>query len=150
MIMPVFDYCDVVLGGIAQKHAYKLQKLQNSACRILLHRGPRSSATQMHAELKLDALDVRRDKHILNHVYKGVNGLFPLHISSRLELKKHDSLYATRSAGTMELRVPRVKLKVCEQNVFHYESILWNRIDDEIRMAPSYERFQATSTKEFP
>ena len=125
MITPLFDYCDVMLGGLSQKCQYKLQKLQNSACRLLLRQGKRSSASEMHAELKIDKLVTRRRKHILNHVYKGVHELFPVNISNKLTLVRDCSAYATRAAGTLNLKVPHVRLKVWRTPSFHVISCLY-------------------------
>ena len=124
MVAPLFDYCDVVLGALPPKSQFKLQKLQNSACQILLRQGPRGSVTQMDKELKLDYLSVRRSKHILNHVYNGVNDLFPAHICNRLTLVKQDSVYATGASETFKLKIPQVKLKLLEQNFFYQDPVL--------------------------
>ena len=147
MVSPLFDYCDVVLGALPQKSQYKLQKLQNSACRLLLRKGQRTSVTEMHKDLNLEKLCVRRTKHILNHVYKGVNELLPPTICNILTLVKDRSAYETRASSTLRLKVPPVRLKVCEQNFFYQGPVLWNQLDEETKAAPSYNSFKRRMNK---
>ena len=147
MVSPIFYYCDVVLGALSQKCQFKLQKLQNSACRLLLRQGPRGSVSQMHKDLKSDKLSVRRTKHILNHVYKGVNELFPRNIYDKLTLVKDNSAYVTRACGTLNLEVPHARLKVSEQNFFYQGPILWNQLDEDTNAAPSYNSFKRQINK---
>ena len=147
MVSPLFDYCDVVLGALPQKSQFKLQKLQNSACRLLLRQGPRSSVTQMHKELKLEQLSVRWTKHILNHVYKGVNELFSVTICNKLALMRDHSAYETRATGTLKLKVPPVRLKVCEQNFFYKGPMLWNKLDEAVKSAPTFSSFKRWMSK---
>ncbi len=64
LISPILDYGDMLYAGITQKEKIKIQRLQNSACRIILRKGYLESADGMHPELNLDKLDLCRYKHV--------------------------------------------------------------------------------------
>ena len=77
LISPIIDYGDILYAGITQREKHKIQKLQKSACRIILRRGSMSSTSSMHQDVKLDKLDVRRCKHVCNQMYSCTTGIAP-------------------------------------------------------------------------
>ena len=79
--------------------------------------------------------------------FKGVHELFPVNISDRLVLVRDCSTYATRAADTLNLKVPHVKLKVCEQNFFYQGPIEWNQLGEELKSTPSYNSFKSRVSK---
>ena len=56
LILPQFDYCDVLYSNANQTALQDLQKVQNISCRIILKAGNRTSVRQIHSELKLISL----------------------------------------------------------------------------------------------
>ena len=59
-----------------------MQRLQNTAGRVLLRLGRLAPTLDMHLALGLERLDVRRDQHTSTQVYKGVNDLSTPFITS--------------------------------------------------------------------
>ena len=55
-IIPSFDYCDIVWSGCTKTKANRLENLLNYACRIVLHRSKRSSASAARREPGLSTL----------------------------------------------------------------------------------------------
>ena len=76
LVMPLFDYADLVWGD---KHNVtlmtSLQVLQNKAAKIILDRPLYSSATHALATLKWVPLEKRRFQRRCIYVYKCLNGL---------------------------------------------------------------------------
>ena len=56
LILPVFDYGDIVYHGISKADAESLQRLQNSACRAILKQDMYTPIDEMHAELDISKL----------------------------------------------------------------------------------------------
>ena len=70
LIMPLFDYGDVIYDCLNQHHLMMLQRLQNSALRLILDVGWEAHTAQMHAELNLLTLEQRRKHHTCHQTYK--------------------------------------------------------------------------------
>ena len=71
LIAPLFDYGDVIYGGISHKDSMILQRLQNSAMRSVLNANRYMHITDMLDELKLMPLKERREFRTCLEVYKG-------------------------------------------------------------------------------
>ena len=69
-VLPYFDYADILCIGTYQRSLKKLQKQQNRALRICLHKDKRSNTNQLHIETGIPLLKDRRHMHLLNYMYK--------------------------------------------------------------------------------
>ena len=80
LVLPHFDYCDIVYMCTSQENLHKLQLVQNSVCRTLLLAESDRHISDMHRELKLDQLEVRRDCHLSHLCHQNIyfNGLVSL------------------------------------------------------------------------
>ncbi len=85
LMSPIFDYADVVYDCLNVRDSHALQKLQNSALRIVLKRDRRSHVADSHKDTNLHYLADRRHFHMLNQVYKCVNELVPDRVSRQLK-----------------------------------------------------------------
>ena len=71
IILPLFDYADIVWGDCDNKVLMKsLQILQNKAAKVILHYPNRSSSIDALATLKWDSLEERRKLHRSSFVKK--------------------------------------------------------------------------------
>ena len=79
LILPYFDYGDIIYGSAYNKYVDKLQKLQNRAARIILRVKPESSVStaEMHNALGWKFLEKRRQHHTVIFMYKVMHGLTP-------------------------------------------------------------------------
>ena len=77
LILPIFDFADVIYHGLNQAEAEELQQLQNTACRSILHTDMYAYIVDMHEKLKLDTLHQRRCKHVANQMHKFKNNIGP-------------------------------------------------------------------------
>ncbi len=85
LIVPLFDYGDVVYNCLTQKDSNTLQVLQNSALRAVLNVDYNTHIEDMHKELELDRLSMHREKHTCHMTYKGLNELAPPTICQLLQ-----------------------------------------------------------------
>ena len=84
LLLPVIDYGDIIYGTATLNHLGKVQKIQNTACRIILMVNKRRHLLDMHLELKLHRLDMRRKYHLDTLVFKCLSGLSPQYLASLL------------------------------------------------------------------
>ena len=76
----MFDYCDIVYGGLNQTDSMTLQKLQNFSLKSMLKVPKRTSTAEIHSQVKLPLLYTRRNFHCMNEMYKVYHGLAPISI----------------------------------------------------------------------
>ena len=69
-VLPYIDYADILCIGTYQRSLKKLQKQQNRAFRICLHKDKHSNTNQLHIETGISVLKDRRHMHLLNYMYK--------------------------------------------------------------------------------
>ena len=79
VILPHFDYTDIVWQSATKTQLEHLQKLQNRAARIILNVNPyeHKSIIEMHDLLNWENLNRRRKKHIMSFAYKILHDMAP-------------------------------------------------------------------------
>ena len=68
MILPYFDYCDIIYSQTAAECEDKLQRLQNRGIRIYLRSDPRGNVAALHRSIKIPYLADRRELHLIVHM----------------------------------------------------------------------------------
>ena len=136
-ILPCLDYCDVVWKSCTKNDSQRLQTLFNYACRIALHRPRLHSSSALWSELGLTSLDVRRNLHLAEMMYKCFNSLAPPYLSSLFQPPSHS--YETRTRHLPNL--PRVKTSF-GQHAFSFSGLsLWRSLPSSLRSAESETTF---------
>ncbi len=125
-------------------HLDRLQKLQNTGARILLHLDSRSHVTDMLPSIKWLSVNQRCSLHPATMVYKIENELAPPYLTRLLynDIPKHS--YETRSSTCGDLTVPNACLKAKQRTFQNRGSIIWNNLPSSIRNAPSLNSFQSS------
>ena len=73
LVLPHLDYCDIVYSCTSDANLQKLQKVQNSACRILLRSDRRAHIIDMHQRLRFLTLKQTQELHLSVECYKQIN-----------------------------------------------------------------------------
>uniref|UniRef100_A0A8C5PLM8 Reverse transcriptase domain-containing protein n=1 Tax=Leptobrachium leishanense TaxID=445787 RepID=A0A8C5PLM8_9ANUR len=84
MLMPAFEYGDVVYAAAPQTHLQKLTTLYNSFCRFVLQCNYMTHHCDMLKELNWPSLDSRRTLHLSNLVFKSFSGKLPPYLNMLL------------------------------------------------------------------
>ena len=79
-----FDYCRVVWEGLGSELAFKLQKLQNPAARIITFSSFDSSFGPLLQELRWDGLSIRRMKLLPIEMFKVYNNVAPKYLCQKV------------------------------------------------------------------
>ena len=141
LVMSRLDYGNSLLYGLPITQIERLQRVQNTAAR-LIKRLPRSChITPVLRNLHWLPVPRRIEYKILLHVYKAVNGMAPDYLSDLLELYVPGR--ALRSQGKKLLRIPRTNLKKYGDRTFTVAGPkLWNKLPEEVKEAETVSAFK--------
>ena len=129
LISSKLDYCNSLLYGIPKYLVCRLQRVQNTAARIV-------TLTR-----KYDSITSRIIFKLLLLVYKALNGKALTYISSLLSHRKYS--WSLRSSGQELLTVPLAKLKTYGDRAFSIAAPRqWNNVPFSIRKSPSIAIFK--------
>jgi hypothetical protein len=137
------DYCNSLLYGINKDLIGKLQRLQNSAARLITNSRKYDHITPVLKELHWLPVKYRIEYKILLLTYKALHGLAPSYIRELLALYEPTS-YHFRSAFKKYLHVPKSVLVSGGDRAFSCVAPrLWNKLPDYIRGAESLSIFKS-------
>ena len=136
MISNRLDYCNSLLVNIDKANLYKLQKVQNSAARLVLGKRRRESATLALRELHWLNVEARIVFKILLLVYKVVKGT----CSDNLSLKYKQ--FNGRSNDFLMLETPNFVTKYGKRLFEYNGSRFWNALPLELRMEEEVEVYK--------
>ena len=104
LILPHFDYCDVVWGNAGTSHLSRLDKLQNTAGKVILGL-PRRFPTDVLLEmLDWKRLSDRRSNHLNILVYKSLTHKLPSNMCNIFNYVSGSHEYSTRQCCSLETR----------------------------------------------
>ena len=122
------DYCNSLLLNINKKELYKLQKVQNSAARLVLGKRRRESAKSALRELHWLDVESRIVFKALLLVFKVIKGQCSDNLSFQFKS------FNGRPEDFLLLKTPNFKTKYGKR-VFEYSgSSLWNALPADLRM----------------
>ena len=139
IIMPIFDYGDVLYGSGAAKYTDSLQKLQNRAFRIILGLSPYEhvSIKELHRRLGYKSLESRRYCHLNVMVYKAINELAPPYLNNSFHFCQYN--YSLRSNGNLAILKPRTDYL---KRTFSYRGAKqFNNLPTELKLPTSLKSF---------
>ena len=137
------DYCNVLLYGVPKYVLNRLQKVQNSAARVVTMWPKREHITPVLADLHWLPIEQRIQFKILLYTYKALNNCAPQYITELLQ--PYVSPRPLRSAEKELLVVPQSRYKAYGERAFQSAApALWNAIPGHlnIRNAPSVDCFK--------
>ncbi len=142
LMLPLFDYGDVIYDCIFQQDSEKLQKLQNAALRIIYKKPHDTPIVELHRLGKIYRLEDRRHYHVCHQTYKCLNDLAPKHLGA--EFIRPDAVHSiqTRFATEGNLTVPQVQLQLCTRDFYVRAPFYWNLIDYDVKTSDSLQSFK--------
>ena len=133
MILPYFDYGDVIYNSANQERLDKLQRLQNRCLKISKGLGIRYGTDALHAITKVPKLEVRRTAHI-NNFMQGRLKCTSLLDNREIRTRAHD-------APLFKVEVPRVEsYKIA---VRYAGSLQWNNLPANVRNIENSKLFKS-------
>jgi hypothetical protein len=142
MVLPLFDYIDVIWSCCNVTQLNRIQRLQNRAARIILKCHPRTHIADMLQKLNWMTCKERVDFHKATMLFKIVNSQAPDYLSSLV--KKTDTVhrYNTRHKD-VNMFLPSVQLESGKRSFRFTGADMWNRIPDIIRKSDTLTAFKS-------
>jgi hypothetical protein len=142
LVLTHLDYSNSVLSGLPKKSITQLQRTQNWAAKVVLHRDKYSSSSDALLTLHWLPIKERIDFKVLCLVYKCLNNMAPQYLSSLIKIKTFSRVTRASTQGII-LEVPMVRKATFAARAFSvYGPTLWNSIPSSIHHSPSFPVFK--------
>ena len=143
LVISKLDRNNSLLHNLPVYLLVKLQRIQNSAARLLCSAGRQIDAIPLLITLHWLPVKQRIKFKILLIVYKCLNGIGPLYLSELLSsYSNSEPRQCLRSSSLDDLQVPRSNNKFGDRSFFVCAPKLWNTLPVEIKNRPSVESFK--------
>ena len=139
LITSRLDYCNALYTGLPNYIVQRLQRVQNSAARLIRRTKWSDHITPTLIELHWLPIKSRIDYKILVHTFRAVNGLSPKYIENMVA--PYTSSRLLRSTDKRLLTVPRVKTHYGERSFYNAAPKLWNNLPIELWSMASLPAF---------
>ena len=140
LVMSLLDYCNALLIGIQQDLIAKLQRLQNSAARIVSRTRKYEHITPVLIKLHWLPIKFRIQFKVLLLVYKALNGLAPKYIKELLVPYKPKRHLRSEAKGLLD--EPRTRLKFGDRAFSISAPRLWNALPQHLKDSTSCQAFK--------
>lgn len=141
LILPYFDYRDVVWSNCNKGFSDKLQRLQNRAARVITQSDYDVRSVDILKKLKWDNLEERRFKHKACAMYKVLNNGAPSYLSTDYNIVGDTVKYNLRGDDT-KLTLPKAMTDSLKRS-FRYEGAkIWNSLPLCVRSSQSFTEFK--------
>ena len=137
------DYCNSVFSGLPQSYLLPLQRIQNTAARLVTLSRKSEHITPILRSLHWLPIHLRITFKVLLLTYKILHGQAPKYLSDLICLRRSSSLRPLRSSSTLQLTLgPRTVTKYGDRAFSVTAPILWNKLPANIHNADSYDQFK--------
>ena len=142
LVMPYFDYCNLVWNNCTNELRNKLQVLQNRLARIILYEGPRAHVSDMLNQLSWRNLNDRSQFNLILLVHKCLTGNTPDYLKETINYVNAHHSYGTKSSSNLSLYHNKVKTQAGKRT-FHYRgTTAWNNLPPDIRSISNSDVFK--------
>ena len=138
MILPYFDYGDVIYNSASQESLDKLQRLQNRCLKICKNLNVRHDTKDLHRITKMPMLTDRRKAHVNNFMFARTNNV-TLIDNRNIRTRAHD-------APLFRLDIP--KNEAYKRSIRYAGALQWNNLDIDTCKIPNFKMFKARQKQE--
>ena len=136
------DYCNSLLYGLPATLIQRLQRIQNTAARLVTLTKRDEHITPILKDLHWLPVDQRIIYKVLLLTYRSVHGSAPLYLTELVTT--YAPSRSLRSASKHLLREPKTRLKRFGDRAFSRAApTLWNQLPDSLRSSTSLDSFKS-------
>ncbi len=135
------DYCNALLANLPSSSLQPLQRVLNTAARIVSLRRKYEHITPVLYDLHWLPVKQRIMFKILLFIFKCVHGTAPSYLCNIIQIR-HCEQYLLRSTGKVELDYDSTTTKYGDRTFSVYGPILWNALPSEIRLLVNFNTFK--------
>ena len=140
-VMSRIDFCNSILYGLPDMQINKLQRIQNSAARLVTHAQKYDHITPILYELHWLPIKVRIQYKILSLTFLSLQGLGPTYLQDLIQ--RYHPARNLRSKSKSLLVCPPTVTKFYGARTFAVASAeLWNSLPDKIKDAETIHSFR--------
>jgi len=140
LILPIFDYCDVVYHNSVKSDLSRLKTAYNRLCRFVLGCPFLTHHCTMYSALNWPSLNTRRQIHWLQLIFKIIHFNYPSYLKRYFVL--NTSNYNLRHSVQLYFFVPRAKKTVGKRAFMFKATLDWNNLPSNIRSITSFGIFK--------
>lgn len=137
------DYCNSLLAGLPISYLSPLQRIQNTAARMVTFTRKHDHISPILCSLHWLPFNSRITFKILLIVYKITHNLAPQYLQDLVSLRFSSSARPLRSSFSMQIiHGPRTKTRYGDRAFSCIAPTLWNKLPPHIQNAPSIDSFK--------
>ena len=143
LILPKFDYCNTLLAAIPQQHIDKLQKAQNSACRLIFKAKKYDHIQPLMQQIHWLSISSRINYKTANLCFNSfTDPHFPVYLSELLT-PYIPTRQLRSSIDNRTLTIPRTRTKTIGDRSFSFHApTFWNQLPSHIRHCETLPTFK--------
>ena len=135
------DYCNALLYGLPLNIIAKIQRIQNTAARVVTGTRKYEHITPVLHKLHWLPVKQRIEFKILLLTFKGLHSLAPCYITELLIT--HSPTRSLRSGDAIVLKIPKTRSKYGRRAFSHSGPTLWNQLPMDIRQCQTVQTFKS-------
>lgn len=135
------DYGNALLYNVNSTYIMKLQRVQNTAARLITRTGKHEHIQPTLFDLHQLPVMYRVQYKLCVYVYKALHNLAPMYLAELV--CEHKPARSLRSESANQLVVPRVRAKTYSDRFDKVPPTLWNRLPVGLRIFTSLTVFKA-------
>ena len=141
LILSRLDYCNALLIGSSTKLISKLQRVQNTAARIVAMSPKRGHVTPILKDLRWLPIQQRIVFKTLCLTFQCLKGVAPVYLQELLTL--YVPTRSLRSQNTKLLQIPKTQSKSYGNRSFSFAAAVeWNALPEDLRLCDSLSTFK--------
>lgn len=126
LITSKLDYCNSLLFGLTESQTSKIQKVQNTAARVLTKTSKFEHITPILSNLHWLPIKARIEFKIIFLTFKTLHGMAPTYLCDLIQ--RYEPRRSLRSRDSYTLQIPRIKTTYGERSFSWAASKLWNNL----------------------